>query len=744
MPGDGPDAGRAAPDDPTPVHRDDPVTALDGVGPATARRLHEAFGIATIGDLLAHYPRRHNDLGELMDLTAVTVGEPATLVGMVLDWTTRTVPRRGRRGRLTISEAVVATDPGPTFLVTYFNQGWRPNTLPPGTVAAFSGKVERFKSFLKLSAPEVVNLGRASMLEGDVDAAVASLDHQSLLPVYPATDDLPTWKLAGLVETVLDALVPVVDWLDLDLLDRHDLVDLDRALRWIHLPPDRPSLAAARRRLVFDELFTLQLGLQWRRAHLRARLAGVDNHPRPDGRAVALWSALPFRPTDAQTRAVAGIGADMGADTPMHRLLQGDVGSGKTLVAVHAMLTAVDNGRQAAMMVPTEVLADQHFLTLLDLLEPLGVNMFDGVRVELLTSSTTTSERRRILSGLLTGDVDMIVGTHALLEEGVRFADLGLVVVDEQHRFGVNQRVGLKAKRDATSADGRATIPDVLVMTATPIPRSLALTLYGDLDVTVLDELPPGRTPITTQYITPREAGRRERLYGFVRDQASRGLQTYVVCPLVEDSDADVLEGVRSAVSEHRRLQATFPDLEVELVHGQLSSADKEAAMTRFRTGAASILVATTVIEVGIDVPTATIMIIEDADRFGISQLHQLRGRVGRGTDTSYCVLFADPTTEEGDERLLAVAETTDGFALADVDLRLRGQGQLFGARQSGLPDLKLAQLHRDLSVVQATRNLARTVIDDDPEFARHPAMKAEVLRRYEGGLDDFAALETG
>ncbi len=719
---------------------DDPVTALEGLGPKTAGRLADALAIRTVGDLLAHYPRRHNDLGELMDLSAVTVGEPATLVGTVLDWTTRTIPRRGKRGRLTISEAVVATDAGPTFLVTYFNQGWRPNTLPRGTIAAFSGTVERFKSFLKLSTPEAVDLGRA--VDVDAGAAAATLDHQVLLPIYPATEDLPTWKLATWVEAALDQVPPLLDWLGTDVLDRFDHVGLDEAVRWIHHPPDRESLAAARRRLVFDELYTLQLGLQWRRAHLRARLAGLDNHPRPAGRAVALWGALPFVPTEAQTTAVAEIGADMGAETPMHRLLQGDVGSGKTLVAVHAMLTAVDNGRQAALMVPTEVLADQHFVTLLDLLEPLGVNMFDGVRVELLTSSTGTADRRRILSGLLTGEVDILVGTHALLEDQVRFADLGLVVVDEQHRFGVNQRVGLKDKRDVTADDGRATIPDVLVMTATPIPRSLALTLYGDLDVTVLDELPAGRKPIVTQYITPDQVGRREKLYDFVREQARDDLQTYVVCPLVEDSDA--MEGVRSATSEHRALTARFPDLEVALVHGQLSSADKEAAMTRFRTGAASILVATTVIEVGVDVPTATIMVIEDADRFGISQLHQLRGRVGRGGDASYCVLFADPATEETHERLQAVAATTDGFELADVDLRIRGQGQLFGARQSGMPDLKLASLHRDLSVIAATRNLARDVITDDPEFTRHPDLKAEVLRRYEGGLDDFAALETG
>lgn len=723
------------------LSRDDPVTTLEGVGPRTAEQLADAFAIVTIDDLLAHYPRRHNDLGELMDLTAVTVGEPATLVGTIMDWNTRTVPRRGRRGRLTISEATVATDPGPTFGVTFFNQGWRLTTLPRGTLAAFSGKVERYKTRLQMKTPEVTKLGNA--LQVDADEAAAAMDHRMLLPVYPATEAFPTWKVERLVTQALADLPPLMDWLDEAVLDRFDLVTVDDAIRWIHQPPDRDSLKVARKRLVFDELYTLQLGLQWRRAHLQSRLAGVDNHPRVDGLAVRFWKALPFAPTEAQTDAIAEIGVDLGATTPMHRLLQGDVGSGKTLVAVHAMLTTVDNDRQAALMVPTEVLADQHFLTLLNLLQPLGVNMFDGPRVEVLTSSTTTTQRRRILSGLLTGEVNMVVGTHALLEEQVRFADLGLVVIDEQHRFGVNQRVGLKDKRDATATDGRATIPDVLVMTATPIPRSLALTMYGDLDVTVLGELPAGRKPIITQFITPAQHGRRAKLYEFVRDQAGEALQTYVVCPLVEPSDA--LLGVTSAVEMYEHLATdVFPDLEVALVHGQMPSADKEAAMTRFRNGSADVLVSTTVIEVGVDVPRATIMVIEDADRFGISQLHQLRGRVGRGSDTSYCVLFADPVTDEAVERLTAIAATADGFELADVDLQLRGQGQLFGQRQSGMPDLKLARLHRDLSVIAATRNLARNVIDEDPDLSSSPRLKAEVVRRYEGGLDAFAALETG
>ncbi|MDX1620751.1 MAG: ATP-dependent DNA helicase RecG [Nitriliruptorales bacterium] len=719
---------------------DDRVDAVPGVGPKTAGQLRQAFGIATVRDLVEHYPRRHEDLGEAVDLGQVRVGEPATLIGRILAWETRRTRTKKQGRRLDITEGTVEAAGGGLFAVTFFNQSWRERQLRTGTVAAFSAKkVERFRGQLKLSSPHV------QVLHGTDEEG---LEHDRMLTLYPATADLPHWKLAELIEAALEELPPFEDYLTEDFLDRHDLMTLDDAIRLYHSPPDRATVNAARKRLAFDELFTLQLGLQWRRAHLESQLAGKDNHPHEHGSSTTsrFLDSLPFAPTRAQERAFEEIGADLASERPMHRLLQGDVGAGKTLVATWAMLCAVDNHRQAALMAPTEVLAEQHHRTLVRQLDPLGVNMFDGIRVELLTSSTTTGDRRRILSGLLTGEVDLVVGTHALLEEEVRFADLGVVVIDEQHRFGVSQRVRLKEKgeEEASGLAGPAAMPDVLVMTATPIPRSLALTLYGDLDVTVLDELPPGRKPIVTQLITPDEFVRRDRLYDFIEEQAGEGFQTYVVCPLGEDSEEIA---ARSATEEYLRLRERLPELDVELIHGRMRSDEKDVAMTRFRSGDADVLVATTVIEVGVDVPTATIMVIEDAERFGISQLHQLRGRVGRGGDKSYCVLFAGwhgEITDEARERLEAVASTTDGFDLAEKDLEIRGEGQLFGQRQSGLPDLKVAKLRRDMGLIGTTRSVAARIIADDPDLGSHPRLRAEVLRRYEGGLEEFAALETG
>ncbi|MEX2550865.1 MAG: ATP-dependent DNA helicase RecG [Nitriliruptoraceae bacterium] len=725
---------------------DDPVTALPGVGAKLAGRLQDAFEISTVRDLLEHYPRRYHDAGEVLDLTDVVEGEPATLLGEVLEWSMRRVPARGKRSRsLDLAEARVRQASGAVFSVTFFNQRWRASALPPGTVAAFSGTVKRFRRELQLASPDVQVLGKVGS-GADAASAAERLDHQRLLAVYPATEGLPSFKLNELIEAALEALPPLEDWLPAAIRDEHGLRSFDAAMRAIHLPEDRQDHRTARRRLAFDELFTLQLGLQWRRQQLEADTVGLDNAPTSNGWARRFLDALPFSPTGAQERAIVALGEDLGAPRPMHRLLQGDVGSGKTLVAVWAMLAAVDRGRQAALMVPTEVLAEQHHRTLTELLAPLGVNVLDGLRVAALTSSTTTSERRRILSELLTGELDLIVGTHALLEEGVRFADLGVVVIDEQHRFGVSQRVRLKEKT-ADAGDGPAATPDVLVMTATPIPRSLALTLYGDLDVTVLDELPPGREPITTQLITPHEAERRGRLEEFVRREAAEGRRAYVVCPFVEESEA--IPG-RGAVEEHHRLsEEVFPDLEVALVHGRLPASRKEAAMAAFRSGEAQVLVSTTVIEVGVDVPEATIMIIEDAERFGISQLHQLRGRVGRGGGRSFCVLFAGWTSElqrDAEERLAAIADTTDGFVLAETDLRIRGAGQLFGRIQSGLPDLKLARIQEDIDLVSTTRDLAKRILDTDPAITEpeHAPLRLEVLRRYEGGIDAFAALETG
>ena len=723
---------------------DESVTRLPGVGPAAAKQL-ATLGVRTVRDLLEHYPRRYADAGEVVDLASVEVGQPATLVGEVVDAQVRRIAPKGRTRR-DIVELVVRQSGGAVFRVSFFNQRWMADRLAPGTVAAFSGKVGEFRGQLQLASPKVEVLGHVRAGRSAEEVA-EELRHQRLLPVYPASGSLPSDRIRLLVAAALEAVGEVDDWLDPTLREREGLVDLATAVRLIHDPAHWEDVRRARDRLVFDELLVLQLGLQWRRRRLEDGMVGLDNAPAPDGWGARLIEALPFAPTGAQQRAFAQLAEDLVLERPMHRLLQGDVGSGKTLVALWTMLAAVDHGRQAALMAPTELLAEQHLRTLTTLLAPLGVNVPGGVRIELLTSSTTAAQRRRILDDLAAGAVDLVVGTHALIEEGVRFGALGVIVIDEQHRFGVSQRVALKDKTADGSGDGPDVLPDVLVMTATPIPRSLALTVYGDLDVTVLDELPPGRTPVRTTLLDPSAPERRARLYDHVRRQAGIGLRAYVVCPLVEAGES----GATSAVEHHRHLaEDVFPDLTVELVHGRLRADDKEAAMRRFREGEAQVLVATTVIEVGVDVPEATTMVIEDAERFGLSQLHQLRGRVGRGADVSDCALMAsqplEELTEDARARLEAMVATTDGFVLAATDLDLRGAGQLFGRRQSGLPDLKLARIDRDLDVIGRTRDLARDVVLADPrhEDPTHATMHGEVVRRFADDLEGLEALETG
>jgi len=732
------------------------VTRLAGVGPAAARQL-EVLGVVTVRDLLEHYPRRYADAGEVVDLSQVEVGAPATLVGEVIDAQVRTLaPKGGGRGRRDLAELVVRQAGGAVFRVTFFNQRWMAERLAPGTVAAFSGKVGEFRGQLQLAAPKVEVLGHVRAGRSAEDVA-EELRHQRLLPIYPAGGALTSDRIAGFVATALEAVGELEDWLDPSLREGQGLVDLATAVRGIHAPAHWDDVTRARDRLVFDELLVLQLGLQWRRRRMEDGMVGLDNRPAEGGLPDRLVAALPFPPTGAQARAFVQLAEDLGRERPMHRLLQGDVGAGKTIVALWTMLAAVDRGRQAALMAPTELLAEQHLRTLTSLLAPLGVNAPGGVRVELLTSSTTAAQRRRILEDLSGGAVDLVVGTHALIEEGVRFADLGVVVIDEQHRFGVSQRVALKDKTAGEPGggggsgdggrEGRDVLPDVLVMTATPIPRSLALTVYGDLDVTVLDELPPGRTPVRTTLLDPTQPERRARLYEHVRRQAAQGLRAYVVCPLVEPGES----GATSAVEHHRHLaEEVLPDLSVALVHGRLKAEEKETAMRRFREGEAQVLVATTVIEVGVDVPEATTMIIEDAERFGLSQLHQLRGRVGRGADVSDCALMAsqplEELTDDGRARLEALVASTDGFALAATDLELRGAGQLFGRRQSGLPDLKLARIERDLEVIGRTRDLAARLVAADPQQqdAAHARLHAEVARRFADDLEELEALETG
>src|SRR6266508_4349722 len=685
-----------------------PLAKASGVSAALAGTLEEAFGYWTVRDLLEHYPRRYLTRGELTDLAHAKTGGEVTLVGTV-----RNLAKKQPRRNLRILEVRVS-DPSGAWVCTWFNQPWHAQKLTVGTVAAFSGKLAWKAGRLQMGNP-----GYEVLREGDDPEEFAN----EVIPVYPATKDVSSGRLRRSVGALLDQFGAVPDFVPEPLRRTHGLLQRAAALEAIHRPADRAEANRARDRLVYDELFVLQVGLALRR---RALEAGQHGQPlQTDGDLTKrLLASLPFQPT-------AAIGADLARPKPMHRLLQGEVGSGKTLVALWSLLCAVQSGMQGAIMAPTEVLADQHGINLRALLQPLGEGggLFGGPRVEVLTAATTGAARERVLAGVADGEVDLVVGTHALLSEGVEFRRLGAVVVDEQHRFGVRQRVRLREKGDS---------PHVLIMTATPIPRTLALTLYGDLDVSTLDELPPGRTPVATHLVADLRL--RDRAYQRVREEVAAGHQAYVVCALKDESDK--IE-IRAAKAEAERLRAEdFPDMRVGLVYGDMAAREKEATMDRFRAGEVDVLVSTTVIEVGVDVANATVMLIEDADRFGLSQLHQLRGRVGRGTAPGLCILFADPQTDEGRARMEAITRTTDGFELANEDLRIRGEGTVFDARQSGLSDLKLARLIDDFEWVRKARADAFALVEADPELAgpAHRRLRQEVLVRLGDGRAEWLA----
>jgi ATP-dependent DNA helicase RecG len=703
------------PDPPVPDPLATPLAKAPGVSAALAKTLQEAFGYRSVRDLLEHYPRRYLTRGELTDLAHAKKGAEVTLVGTV-----RNLARKQPRRNLRILEVRVADDSG-AWVCTWFNQPWHAQKLTVGTVAAFSGRLAWKAGRLGMANP-----GYEVLREGDDPEEFAN----EVIPVYPATKEVSSGRLRRAVGSLLDRYGAVPDFVPEPLRRAHGLPDRARALEAIHRPSDRAEATRARDRLVYDELFVLQVGLALRR---RAQEAGQHGRAlQTDGDLTKrLLASLPYQLTGAQSRVMAEIGADLARTKPMHRLLQGEVGSGKTVISLWALLCAVQSGMQGAIMAPTEVLADQHGINLRGLLEPLGEGggLFGGPKVEVLTAATTGASRQRVLEGVASGEVDLVVGTHALLSEGVEFRRLGVVVVDEQHRFGVHQRVRLREKGDS---------PHVLIMTATPIPRTLALTLYGDLDVSTLDELPPGRTPIATHVVA--DATLRERAYQRVREEVAAGHQAYVVCALKDESDK---VEIRSAKAEAERLRAeVFPDLRVGLVYGDMPAREKEATMDRFRAGEVDVLVSTTVIEVGVDVPNATVMLIEDADRFGLSQLHQLRGRVGRGEAPGLCVLFADPLTDEGRARMDAIARTNDGFELANEDLRIRGEGTVFDARQSGLSDLKLARLVEDFDWVKRARADAFALVEADPELT-DPAnrrLRQEVLARLGDGRAEWLA----
>ncbi len=657
------------------------------------------LGLRTVGDVLFHFPRRYEDRRNLPPLKNLRAGEFATIRGVI-----DRVETRPTRGGKVLLKASVTDGTGYCTLV-WFNQPWIAKRLQNAEreVIAY-GMVRANDMRLEIHAPEL------EMLDEEEDAEAFA----RIVPVYGLTEGIPQWLVrkaaASAIEYFLDAVEEPLPKL---FREEQDLTGLRWSLRQIHQPETMEEQKKARRRLVFEEFFYLQLVAQMRRLQAK-REVGIKFDPAAtadptglfgDQRQRGIWeeihSMLPFELTGAQKRVIGEIMADMERPHPMNRLVQGDVGSGKTAVAACAMLLAVRNGYQAAMMAPTEILADQHYINLHRLFDPLGIS------VQPLSGKLPAQKKRKALQQAESGEARIVVGTHALVQDGVKFQRLGLAVIDEQHRFGVLQRAALRAKGEVQ--------PDVLVMTATPIPRTLTMAVYGDLDLSIIDELPPGRTPIKTHW---RRAHEREKVYDGVEKLLAEGRQAYFVCPMIAESDK---MQTQAAEDLHYRLSnQVFPNRRVGLLHGQMKATEKEDVMLKFRAHELDILVSTVVIEVGVDVPNASVMVIEDANRFGLAQLHQLRGRVGRGQHQSYCILVGEPTKEESEERLRIMTETTDGFRIAEADLRLRGPGEVAGTKQSGNLDFKIADLIQDSILLEQARGAALHLLERDPEL-EHP-----------------------
>lgn len=685
-----------------------PVTALSGVAQVQAKRF-QRLGVTTIRDLLYHFPHRYNDFSALKTINQLEYGEEVTIIGTI--WETKS--RRTRSGG-TIVQSIIA-DGTATIQATWFNQPYLLKSLKTGRQIVLSGKVDAYLGRLVMNSPEWEYLEKEQIHTG------------RLVPVYPLTEGIKAKWLRRLIKRTVDYWTKrVPDYLPRQLRESLGLPDLETTLTQIHFPDNREKLEQARRRLSFGEFLLIQLGVLRQRQIWRSRPGhALDVNP---ALLEAFIASLPFALTVAQKRAIDEIAGDLRQSQPMSRLLQGDVGSGKTVVAAAAMLMTVAGGAQAVLMAPTEILAEQHFKSLTALYRQLDASKAPGAfplhpRVRLLTGSVTGAERQQVYADIASGAADVIVGTHALIQKGVEFKDLALAIVDEQHRFGVEQRAALRQKGHN---------PHVLVMTATPIPRTLSLTIYGDLDISVLDEMPPGRRPIETRWFLPRE---RERAYSFIRGQVEKNHQAFIICPLVEGSDR---VEAKAAVQEYERLQQTiFLDLKLGLLHGRMKGQEKEAVMAQFQRGELDILVSTSVVEVGIDVPHATVMMVEGANHFGLAQLHQFRGRVGRRQAKSYCILLSDTPSEESVERLRAIESTQDGFKLAEVDLQMRGPGEFFGTRQSGMPPLRMAKLS-DRHILEEARQAAKAIFERDPglEDPDHRLLARKLAEFWQGQGD--------
>jgi ATP-dependent DNA helicase RecG len=700
---------------------------VDVVGDRTAKVLDTVFGYRTVSDLLHHYPRRYLVRGELSDIAELNEGDEVTVLAEIYSSSSRKL--QGRKGSIL---EVIVTDGSAKMSLTFFNQAWREKELRVGRQGLFAGKVGVFNGKRQLAHPDYEMVPDGS----DVDSAVADFAGK-FLPVYPASSKLPSWKIAQCVKLAIDSLDEVPDFIPPHILEKFKYPSAQQALAQIHNPVDLDSAELSKARLTFDEAFLLQLLLLERRAELRA-LKTVARPVKSGGILETFDKSLPWKLTPGQVEVSREIESDLAADIPMHRLLQGEVGSGKTVVALRAMLAVVDSGGQAALLAPTEVLAAQHLRTIEKLLGPLAQGgMLGGVenatQITLLTGSQNAAARKEALALAASGQAGIVIGTHALLSESVVFSDLGLIVVDEQHRFGVEQRDALKAKA--------VNPPHLLVMTATPIPRTVAMTVFGDLDISTLRELPLGRQPITTHVVPTMEKPTfLDRAWERIREEVSQGHQAYIVAPRIaagssEDADLDFLYGEQSPdIASVEELApklhgGALQGLRIAPLHGRLTTELKDATMQAFSAGEIDVLVSTTVIEVGVDVPNATVMVIMDADRFGVSQLHQLRGRVGRGTSPGLCLLVSGaPIETPARERLEAVSKTQDGFELSRIDLEQRREGDVLGATQSGARShLRLLRVLRDEGLIEEARNVAAELLESDSSLKGYPLLKDEL-----------------
>lgn len=671
-----------------------PTNTIKGIG-AKKQSALERMGVHTVTDLLYTFPRRHDDYSKLKPIGSLWYGDDVTIIGSVERVTTRSV----RSGKMKIVEALISDKTG-AIRATWFNQPWMESQLKKAKQVVLSGLVEQYLGKLVMNSPEWEPLSKKQ------------LHTNRIVPVYPLTRDITQKWLRQIIHDTVEKYAPYIpDPLPEEIREEVSLPPLSNAIKQIHFPETENSLAAARQRLAFDELFLLQMGVLNQKWHWESR-QGIVFDP-PDGWLQNQLDNLPFQLTSAQETALEQIRKDLKSGKPMNRLLQGDVGSGKTVLAALASMIVIREGAQAALLAPTSILAEQHYQNLLELLTG-----YDGSlpkdQIGLLIGATPENEKVSIREGLADGSIKLIIGTHALLQDPVIFKKLQLAIVDEQHRFGVEQRGTLRQKGEN---------PHLLVMTATPIPRSLALTIYGDLELTVIDELPPGRKPVETHVLYPREI---ERAYSLVRRQVDLGNQAFIIYPLIEESEK--IEG-KAAVEEFNRLQEeVFSNYKLGLLHGQLTAAEKDAVMTSFRNKEIQILISTTVVEVGMDIPNATVMLVEGAHRFGLAQLHQLRGRVGRGEKKSYCILIPGSAEEVENQRLQAMEETNDGFILAEKDLAIRGPGQFLGTRQSGYTELKLASI-TDLKMIEQAREYASALFKQDPELSQesHQALAQAV-----------------